>query len=48
MLVAQAIVHGMTILTPDPEIEQMRYAPCGDAGWQRWACNDLTMPGYLQ
>jgi PIN domain nuclease of toxin-antitoxin system len=22
MLVAQAIVHGMTILTPDPEIEQ--------------------------
>jgi PIN domain nuclease of toxin-antitoxin system len=22
MLVTQAIVHGMTILTPDPEIEQ--------------------------
>jgi PIN domain nuclease of toxin-antitoxin system len=22
MLIAQAIVHGMTILTPDPEIEQ--------------------------
>jgi PIN domain nuclease of toxin-antitoxin system len=22
MLVAQAIVHGMTILTPDPEIER--------------------------
>ena len=22
MLVAQAVVHGMTILTPDPEIEQ--------------------------
>ncbi|MBK5295074.1 MAG: type II toxin-antitoxin system VapC family toxin [Acidobacteriia bacterium] len=22
MLVAQAIVHGMTILTPDPDIEQ--------------------------